>query len=511
MTTEDKTFLPIPGSEVVGRGIYLRPRQPYGLKSLLFKQDKGNRTYYSKETGQTYYVPLGYEINDSPPMPAKQSLNQVTIEESWERLDKQLNLDANLAVGNGVFSIDANAAQSAQLRSEEEAYYALRSSFIPLWTIYLPDTRGISQDMFDQDVPTPFRHAHRDDYERFFDCYGTHYVKRVWVGGKAMLAFTVVKSSQMTKEDIQAGIKASYMGSGSGGASMALKNSKEKLQNHSECTVFGKGGDELKLASLSSLDETRYNEWLATIKDNPQVIEIEVAGIWTLISDREKAKALMEAYKEATTFTTISAIFSIGKLVYFLRGNKYFCYDVEKCESEKPRPISEKWPALSEAGFDRPDAAMRGEYLFSKEGESLNRKVFFFKRDSFVRLDLDSGEIDKGYPMKIAEGWPGVTFERVDSVLTTDPDSVYFFSGSNYIRYDTLQNRAGEGYPEPISKRWTGLTFDRIDASTYWGNGKVYFFRGDHHIRYDTVVYRADPGYPKFISGSYVEDWKFFE
>ena len=32
-----------------------------------------------------------------------------------------------------MFSIDANASQTTPLRCEEEAYYALWSSFIPLW------------------------------------------------------------------------------------------------------------------------------------------------------------------------------------------------------------------------------------------------------------------------------------------------------------------------------------------------------------------------------------------
>ena len=37
----------------------------------------------------------------------------------------------------------------------------------------------------------------------------------------------------------------------------------------------GRGGDELKLASLSSLDEVHYNQWLATVRDNPQTIGLE--------------------------------------------------------------------------------------------------------------------------------------------------------------------------------------------------------------------------------------------
>ncbi|MFN9941642.1 MAG: MAC/perforin domain-containing protein, partial [bacterium] len=87
----------------------------------------------------------------------------------------------------------------------------------------------------------------------------------------------------MSKEDIKAGIKASFVGAGSGAVNASSDSAKERLANNSECTVFGKGGYELLLATLSSLDEVRYNQWLATIKDNPQVIEFDAVGIWTLL------------------------------------------------------------------------------------------------------------------------------------------------------------------------------------------------------------------------------------
>ncbi len=509
MTDKIKGFPPIPGFEVVGRGVYLRPQQPYELKPVLLSLDNEHRTYYSKETDQTYLLPEGYEINDSPPMPASQSLNHTVIEESWEHFDKQLGFDANLAASNLLFSIDANAAQTKQLRSGEESYYALRSSFIPFWTLYLPNATEISDDLFELNVPTPFSHANRKEYEKFFERYGTHYVRRAWVGGKATLAFTIAKSTRMTKEEIQTAIKASY-GIGGGGAGTNLKKSKEKLQNNSECKVFGKGGDEIKLAALNSLDETLYNEWLTTIKDNPQTIEFEVMGIWTLINDKEKAKALLDAYITATSFTSIAAVFDIDRKVYFLRGNEYFSYDMDKGESEKPKPISRKWPDLSRLGFDRIDAAFRGGAK-SPTGNDHDRKLYFFRRNMYIRLDIDTNTVDEGYPKEIALGWPGVTFPRIDAAFNAGPDSIYFFMGDQYIRFNTSENQADEGYPEPIAKRWAGVVFDRIDAAIYWGNGKVYFFRQDQHIRYDMITYKADPGYPKFIIGRYVEDWKFFD
>lgn len=511
MTTKSNESLLLPGLEVVGRGIYLRPHQPYELKTVLFKQDKEKSKFHSRETDQVYDIPEGYEVNESPPAPAKQALNKIVIEESWERFDKEIGLDANLAMGVTPFSINVTAGQTDQLRNEEDAYYGLRNSFIPFWTVYIPNLENFQDDKFGTDLPDPFDHDRRNDYDRFFERYGTHYVRRAWVGGKAMLAFSVVKSSNITKQELLAGMKASYAPVGGGDIQRKMNSEKEKLATNSQCTVFGKGGDELKLAALSSLDESLYNEWLKSIKDNPATIELEVLGIWTLIKDRKKAQALMDAYREATTFRPISSVLTVDGKIYFIRGNKCFCYYIDQNRSEKPRPISEKWPTLSRFGFDRLDAIFRADDFTSKDGEDLSCKLFFFRRDKYLRIDAETGEVDDNFPRKISDGWPGVNFERIDAALDSGTDSIYLFCGDQYVRYSKSRNRADEGYPESIRKRWAGLTFDRVDGATYWGNGKVYFFRGDQHIRYDMVTFRADPGYPKFVIGQYVEDWKFFD
>lgn len=500
----------IPGLDMVGRGVFLRPQQPFELKGVLFPQDE-YALYPSKETGVVYRVPRGYEINDSPPMPAAQALNQTMVEESWERFEKQTSLDVSAATSNGPFSVDVNASQTGQLRSEDDAYYALRNSFIPLWTVYIPGNVGVAQEDFDLDIPTPYDPARRRAYQKFFDRFGTHYIKRVWVGGKAMLAFTVTKSKEMSKEDIKAGLKSSLAVVGSGTANTSLNTAKEKLQNNSECTVFGKGGDELKLATLSSLDEAHYNEWLATIKDNPQVIEFDACGIWTLIDDDEKAKALQQAYIEETVFTPLRVVFNLDNRVHVFRGRHCFSFDPETNETSAVSTINKKWPMLAPIGFERVDAAFVGKYLVSSTGEDLSRKLYFFNRDKYVRVDVDAMAIDEGYPKLISDGWPGVTFSRIDAAMHVAADALYFFLGDKYIRFNTLKNRAEEGYPKPISKRWAGLTFDRIDAAVYWGNAKVLFFRDNQHIRYDMVNFRADPGYPRYIFGDHIEDWKFFD
>lgn len=502
----------MPGLDAVGHGVYLRPYQPYELKRVLFKREHYQPVSF-RDAQQDYHIPRGYDVDDSPPMPAKQFLNQVLIEETYDRFSKQMNLDSSVSAGVGSFSISAAASQMSQMRTSEDAYYAVRSSFIPLWSVYLSDLSTLIEEVNAFDIPAPFDRRQRSAYDRFFEAFGSHYVKRVWIGGKAQLFLTILKSSGMTKEEIQAGLKASCGVVAKGDVNARMEASRERLQSSSQCSVAGKGGDELKLAALSSLDEVQYNEWLNTIRQNPQSVELEVAGLWTLIKDTAKAAALSEAYQELTAFTPISAAFAIDKDrdVFFIRGRRYFCYHIERQDSDAPKLVISKWPALAGIGFDRVDAVFAGGDLISAEGTPLNRKIYFFDKDLVARIDGETGALDPGFPQQISAAFPGVDFEAIDAVLPLGRDAIYFFSGNRYTRFSLKANCADAGYPDLIQKRWRGVTFDRIDAALYWGNGKVYFFREEQHIRYDLVIRSADPGYPKHILGNYVEDWRFFD
>ncbi len=503
---------PIIGLEVVGRGINLRPHQAYELKKVLFSRQNCCRTFHSKETGQTYLVPYGYEANESPPMPASQTINQTLIEDSWEHFDNHFNLDTHAACSNTVFSLDVKMAQTKSLRSEHDTYYAARTFFIPYWTLYLSDVTKVSEkESFDTKIPTPYNPDNRLDYEKFFERYGTHYIKRAWIGGKATLTFTVPKS-QMSKQEFRQHLNTINYTMVNDNEDNYLKETRQNLQKHSECLVLGQGGQHSQLAALTSLDETSYNQWLATLKENPKVVELEAVGIWTLINDKKKATALRDAYEAATTFTPLSAIISYDNKVYFLRANTFTCYHPTHNTTEKPKPISDLWPCLQEQdGFEMIEAALEGQYLKSLTGEDLNRKLFFFSKDKYIRWDIDNNQMDDDYPKRITKGWPGIPFEKIDAALNAGPDYVYFFKGDQYVRYNIAKNKVDSGYPQPTKKRWAGLTFDRIDGAIAWGNGKAYFFRADEHIRYDMTEYRTDPGYPKSIVGSYAEDWKFFD
>ncbi|MEM9458541.1 MAG: hemopexin repeat-containing protein [Myxococcota bacterium] len=492
----------------MGRGVYLRPHHPYELRRLLFTHGPP-RDHLSRETNQLFAIPSGYELDESPPSPNGVALNTITIEESWERFHEQRSLDAHVAAQSSVFSINASMSHGSELRSDQESYYATRSSFVALWSLYIEDPSAHA-DIDTAPLPVPFQPKHREAYESFFQRYGTHYIKRAWVGGRAEVVVSVAKSTNLSKSEIQAALSAN-VGAVSGQVEARASKSREQLHSNSRCTVLGRGGDERRLAAMGELDQASYNAWIATIRDNPQTIELEVAGIWTLLSDQpKKAEALKKAYSAASSFRAIAAVFRIDDLVYFLRGRNFFSYDLENGQSTRERPVADKWPELDKIGFERIDAAFQFKGLTSGEDRELDHKIYMFRRDEYIAVDVETGKVDEG-PKKIRDGWPGVPFKKIDAVVATDMESIYFFAGGQYVRFNGRTGKVDEGYPQSIQTRWIGLTLERVDAAIYWGGGKIYFFRGDQHFRYDIVTLRADPGYPKPVLGNYVEDWKFFD
>jgi MAC/Perforin domain/Hemopexin len=518
----------IPGAAVIGRGIYLKPRQPYELKALLFETGE-DEAQFVWETGRSYLVPKGCVVNNSPPTPADESLGETVIEESWDRFGKELTLNVKAAVSSNLISIDPTAFRATDLRSEEDSYYALRSSFIAFWNISLinvPSAPTLEKEV--ANLPEdPLEPSNRAEYARIFDKYGSHYVKSAWVGGKASLVFIVAKSSQLTKDEIRAGIQAAVGGIVSGSMSSDQKTVGDRFKSNSTCKVFGSGGDRLELAKLTSLQEEAYGKWIQSVKQNPQVIELGLSGIWTLVKNPAKAEALKAAYIQETSFTPLTAIIPITTTfsaaagvetrLTFLKGDEVFEYRLRqppggKRISRNPSSVVEfkrnlgRVPLLSK--FARPDAA----FSLTGFGEDLSDALYLFKHRECLRVDVHTLAVIDGYPKDIGEEWPGVDFDRIDAALAVAPDKIYFFRGAKYIRVDIAKGKPPVvASRDLIKKRWAGVSFDRLDTAVYWGNSKVYLFHEDQYIRYDMSMFKADPGYPRFIESNYVEDWELFD
>jgi MAC/Perforin domain/Hemopexin len=504
----------VPGAEVIGRGIRIRPRQPYELKDVLFDEFKDvlldrehqHYRYYSRANQQTYNVPNVCEINGSPPLPANQSAGETLIEESWDRFSNQLTFNVQAAVNAPIVTIDPSALHAANLKSEENSYYAMRNAFVPFFSIYLPSVPSSVKDL-DLEVASfdTFNTKKRDEYNRIFDRFGTHYVKCAWVGGKASLVFIVSKSSKLTEQEIKIGIQASIGGLVSGNVSSDKKDTIEALKNNSSCRVFGSGGDKILLAQLSKLDEKGYNEWLESIKLSPEVIQLEVAGIWTLLENQVAAEVLKRAYIEESSFVPLKAIVPIGASSYFLnRRGHIFAYN--------PRPASGE-PKAEDIPFD-PVAFQKAPInpVALQKALDENPALRGMKLSDFESSQIASSTAGTVVGPVIAKlgqlSDRKLKLVKYLTVLFTDPryspftypDSAFSLYGFGNgldgmidlfekgkclrMQIDGDTSEVAAGYPMAINKVWLGVDFDRVDATVaVASSNRIYFFRGSEYIR----------------------------
>ena len=192
---------------------------------------------------------------------------------------------------------------------------------------------------------------------------------------------------------------------------------------------------------------------------------------------------------------------SLGdRCIYFFKGDQYVRYRVAteilsngavapfEAVDVGPAPISRFWTHLHPFFHRDIDAAVNWG----------NGKVYFFKRDQYVRYDIATDLIDVG-PAPISRFWTHLHpfFHRdIDTALNWGNGKVYFFKQDQYVRYDIASDLIDVG-PAPISRFWTHLHpfFHRdIDAAVNWGDGKVYFFKQDQYVRYDIVMDLIDVG-----------------
>jgi len=82
-----------------------------------------------------------------------------------------------------------------------------------------------------------------------------------------------------------------------------------------------------------------------------------------------------------------------------------------------------------------------------------NQKLYVFIGEKYYRVSGD--RVEKGYPKKIQQGWPGIP-PYVDAAFEgPEKDKIYFFKGDQYWRYTKSSETVDTGYPKTIQD-WEG-------------------------------------------------------
>jgi len=203
----------------------------------------------------------------------------------------------------------------------------------------------------------------------------------------------------------------------------------------------------------------------------------------------------------------------------FFNGTHLVNYDHGIDQVVSREKISDRFPGSEGQDFHRDLDAVLNIH---------NGFLYFFKGPDYMRFDLARNKFDL-LRVPIAREWNGLAAarlpdnssfaDRIDAAVSWENGKVYFFRRDQYVRYD-LAKDAVDVQATPIHREWKGFQTarcadgssfaDGVDAAVNWGNGKAYFFRGDHYLRYDIFDDRVDAGWPKLIGADHVsgeENW----
>jgi hypothetical protein len=184
--------------------------------------------------------------------------------------------------------------------------------------------------------------------------------------------------------------------------------------------------------------------------------------------------------------------------VYFLHDDQCIGYEPESETVEgAASAIGSVWSGLESAGFGEGiDAAVNWG----------NGKAYFFKGDSYVKVDIATSEVEEGKASLIVDNWAGMEEagfgEGIDAAVNYGDGTVYFFKGENYVPYSiekdavdgTVGSITGWGLPQ-------GFQSD-LDAVFNWGEATLYFLKGTQYVIYD--IEAAAAGSASSLAG----DWR---
>ncbi|MBN2695256.1 RICIN domain-containing protein [bacterium] len=136
--------------------------------------------------------------------------------------------------------------------------------------------------------------------EELFDAYGTHFIAKAYIGGRADYNATIEKSSKWSKTEIEANVKAQFkMINTSLNVGVQNTNTNKEISENSTTKLTVTGGNAEYLNNITN--EEQYKKWAEGIKKQPVLCDFEKGSlmpIWTLADSDERKKQLENYFKD---------------------------------------------------------------------------------------------------------------------------------------------------------------------------------------------------------------------
>ncbi len=299
----------MPGVEALGCGFNPFDSTLTRYKPRLFEFDYAgdNQPYtdprragtYKASDGKLYSIPRGVLLS---PIPAEGE-SKAEVFESRRQVEEKFAANASIGGGYGLFRASFSASFQVDQSRTSEYSYASKQFDASFWTLSMAaDGLQIDTNLTSQlksasgSLPSSFPSGEpREDWDTFFERFGTHYIAGCKVGGRCALTVAVQKNTKMSLEKISAQVDVEYGAFIKGGGSTALERlDKTYVESHQHWETT-RGGDATLAGRLQENPEI-FAKWLDSVKNNAGFTDFVLRGIWELMADENKREAVRAAF-----------------------------------------------------------------------------------------------------------------------------------------------------------------------------------------------------------------------
>ncbi|XP_024914212.1 perforin-1-like [Cynoglossus semilaevis] len=226
-----------------------------------------------------------------------------TLIERYPNLDSRdwkvgLNKDKLGSLNVGGTGSDAYSFASTRSR-EDQHIFSLHYMYCTHYSYRVSNRPTLSSEFRgDLDQLPPYSASTKADYRRIIETYGTHYINKVWLGGRyrrlsairTCLSKLNGLSTYQAHDCLSLGIKLSLKiiqgSSETHTCSKILENMDTAASYsaglHQHVTEVTGGNGWLGEFSLSGIDASGYETWLRSLKDHPDVIHYSLRPLYEL-------------------------------------------------------------------------------------------------------------------------------------------------------------------------------------------------------------------------------------
>ncbi|HEY9823907.1 MAG TPA: MAC/perforin domain-containing protein [Stenomitos sp.] len=307
LSIQSPVYLLIPGYDYVGKGfdVFGEFNQTSIKQPLFMTTTPSNQTY--NLNNQSYVVPQNLGVME---IQQKNGCSTVFSEKSdfSEFLSLQAGIEGNYLAFSGEFNASFGNISKGTSDYQFGLYYLFTDGFAvelqqPTRDNLLP---SVLNDPDFQNLPTTYTPENQILFFRFFDKYGTHFIRSVEMGGRLFYSVAIEKSYNFTETEFTANLTAEYNAAlfdVKANAQADWKSIDQTWVNNRQVTINAVGGDDSILNVLKQPEPPQnfndtYTQWLTTLATQPGPVNFTLMGVDAIFSGEQAdaVKTAIEAY-----------------------------------------------------------------------------------------------------------------------------------------------------------------------------------------------------------------------